>query len=86
MKKQELNLRAKYRLLFLRSTLGKDVLFDLLQMCHFGGSLTPGDFKEVSEYNLGIMILRKLGIFSEGTGFDVMNALAKVSPKEDKKE
>jgi len=82
MKKEILDLRGKYRAMFLRSTLGKDVLGDILKECHFGCTLDPDNKVQVSEYNVGIMILNKLGIFSDGTEFDVMNALASVSPKE----
>jgi hypothetical protein len=78
----ELDLRAEYRLLFLRSTLGKDVLGDILKECHFGCTLDPDNKVQVSEYNVGIMILNKLGIFSEDTGNDVITALANVSPKD----
>ena len=73
---------AKYRNLFLRSSLGKDVLWDILSECHFGCTLDPDNKVQVSEYNVGVMILNNLGIFSEDTGRDVIKALANVSPKE----
>lgn len=77
MKKSE-ELMAKYRSVFINQK-GLEVLSDILFMCHFGDTLK--DEHMLDEYNIGVGILAKLGIFSEGTRLDVVSALASVSPK-----
>lgn len=78
-------LQAKYRAVFITSALGKDVLSDILKLCHFGCTLDPDNLVQVSEHNVGVAILNRLGIFSEDTLEDVVRALANVVPlaKED---
>ena len=71
---------AKYRAVFLESQLGRDVLADILSTCHFGCTLDPDNTVQVSEYNVGIAILHKCGIFGKGTMDDVLRALSGVSP------
>lgn len=64
----------KYRHAFL-SPIGKDVLFDILQQCHFGSSLDPDNKAQVAEYNVGIFILARCGILGSERGIPVVNAL-----------
>jgi len=71
---------AKYRELFLKSTLGRDVLGDILRQCHFGCTLDPDNLVQVSEYNVGVFILVRCGIFARDTLEDVVRALGNVAP------
>ena len=75
-------LQGKYRAVFLNSQLGRDVLEDILRVCHFGRSLDPDNTVQVSEYNVGLMILFKCGVFDWGRGTfpDVVRALSSVQP------
>lgn len=77
---------AKYRSLFLRGTLGKDVLADILTLCHFGCTLDPDNRVQVSEYNVGIAILHRCGIFGEDTLEQVIRHLGKVVPKPEQED
>lgn len=79
-------IRAKYRQVFLHSQLGKDVLADILKLCKFGCSLDPENLVQVSEYNVGVAILHRLGILAEDTLEDVVRALASIVPLEKTKE
>ncbi len=80
-------LRAKYRAIFLQSTWGKDVLADILiDICEFGSTLEPDDKAQVARHNVGVMILRRLGTFSEETRDDVIRALASVVPMPTKED
>ena len=74
-------IQAKYRQVFLKTALGRDVLSDILVLCHFGGSLDPDNKVQVSEYNVGIAILHRCGVFAEDTFEQVIRALANVVPK-----
>ena len=71
---------AKYRVVFLQNTVGQDVLGDILQTCHFGGMLDSDNKQQVGEYNAGLAILHKCGIFGEDTLEQVIRALANVAP------
>lgn len=73
-------IRAKYRETFVNSALGKDVLADILTRCHFGRTLDPDNKVQVSEYNVGVFILARIGVFTEDTLEDVVRALAGVVP------
>ena len=79
-------IQAKYRAVFITSSLGKDVLADILQLCHFGSTLDPDNQVQVSEYNVGVAILNRCGIFAEDTLEDVIRALASVVPLDKKEE
>jgi hypothetical protein len=72
--KPEENVRNKYRAIFL-SPMGLDVLADILQVCHFGCTLDPDNKVQVSEHNVGVMILAKCGVFSEDRLQDAIRAL-----------
>lgn len=78
--KIEDDIGSKYRHVF-SSSLGREVLADLLGECHFGETLDPDNKVRVAEYNIGVVILAKCGIFGDGTRMDVMNALLNVIPK-----
>jgi hypothetical protein len=62
--------------------MGLDVLADILDMCHFGCTLDPDNKVMVAEYNVGVAILSKCGIFSQGTKNNVVKALSSVMPEE----
>lgn len=71
----------EYRATFLSSDTGKVVLADILSHCHFGCSLDASDPQGVAEHNLGVFILSRCGVFSEGTFPQVLNALSAVQPE-----
>jgi len=52
-------------------------------MTHFGETLDPDNKVRVAEYNVGIAILARMGVFAHDTKTDVMNALMSVRSKED---
>lgn len=70
----------KYRAIFL-SSLGQEVLTDLLTELGFGSTLDPEKAYQVHQHNLAVVILAKCGILGAGTMGDVVNALSSVSPK-----
>jgi hypothetical protein len=69
-------LTAKYRMIH------PDVLADILTMTHFGQALNADNPQQIGEYNIGIAILVKMGVFSKETKGDVIRALQSISPKE----
>ena len=73
-------LQGKYRHIFI-NPLGIDVLSDILSMCHFGCTLDPENKVQISEYNVGVAILAKCGIFSDETFGQVVDALCSVIPQ-----
>jgi len=73
------NVREKYRAVLL-GPLGVEVLGDILKTCHFGETLDPENTVQVSEYNVGAVILAKLGIFGPDTFDSVILALSSVAP------
>ncbi len=80
-------LRAKYRAVFLQNVYGTDVLADILvELCKFGCTLDPDNKVQVSQYNVGVAILQRLGTFSEDTLDDVIRALANVVPMPTKED
>ncbi|MBU0599085.1 hypothetical protein KKF61_08955 [Patescibacteria group bacterium] len=76
---------TKYRSVFLNS-IGREVLLDILTMCHFGCTLDFENPAAISEYNVGITILHKCGILAGGTRPDVLRSLSGISPIEEEKE
>ena len=78
-------LTAKYRRV-LTQGIGKDVLSDILTMCHFGATLDMNNPHQIAEYNVGVAILKKCGILDRETREDVINQLCSVMPKEPKRE
>lgn len=77
-------IQSKYRIVFLQGTLGQDVLQDILSLCHFGSTLDPDNKVQVAEYNVGVAILHRCGIFEEETFEQVIRALANVVPSKPK--
>jgi len=74
-------LTSKYRTVLLENQLGRDVLADILSMCHFGVTLDPDNTVQVSEHNVGTAILFRCGVFQVGTMDAVIRALAGVLPQ-----
>lgn len=79
-------IQSKYRIVFLQGTLGQDVLQDILSMCHFGGTLDADNKQQIGEYNIGIAILHRCGIFEIDTFEQVIRALANVVPSKPEQE
>ena len=77
------DLTSKYRTVLFENQIGRDVLADILSMCHFGCTLDPENSVQISEYNVGMAILNKCGVFSRGTEEEVLRALAGVIPIEE---
>lgn len=76
-------LTAKYRSLFLNSgTIGQDVLGDIMSMAHFGCTLNADNPQQIGEYNVGVAILAKLGVFSRENKTEVIKVLGTITPKE----
>ncbi len=73
------DLRPKYRLLFL-TEIGREVLADILvTLCHFGLYLDPEDKAQIGQYNVGVSILSRIGIFSTAVeAREMVNALLNV--------
>lgn len=61
--------------------IGLEVLGDILSMCHFGCTLDPDNPAAVAEYNVGVIILNKCGVFNEGTLPQVLKAFTAVTPE-----
>lgn len=62
------------------------MLADILAECHFGSTLDPENPVQVAEYNVGVMILSKMGTFAEGTLLEVVHVLAGIVPQENIEE
>ena len=67
-------LSQKYRHVFL-TPIGREVLADILSMCHFGCTLVPENPAQIAEHNVGVAILANCGIFGPERQNAVMNAL-----------
>jgi len=74
----------KYRAVFM-SPLGLEVLGDILTTCHFGCTLDPDNPANVAEYNVGVTILNRCGVFHQGTLPQVLNAFTAITPQEEKR-
>lgn len=73
-------LTEKYRLVF-NSPIGQEVLSDILTMTHFGNTLNSANPQQIGEYNIGVAILAKMGIFAHDTKSDVLKSLMSVTPQ-----
>ena len=69
----------KYREVLCSSPLGREVLADILKTCHLGITLDPDNIVQISEYNVGVVILAKCGVFKKDNFEDVIRALCSVS-------
>jgi hypothetical protein len=76
----EKEIQKKYKLVFL-SVEGRQVLGDILFLCHFGRTLNPDNKTQIAEYNVGVSILGRIGILSEDSLNDVVNAICNITPK-----
>lgn len=68
-------LTAKYRLTFIESEIGTNVLIDILDACHFGCTLDPDNKVQVAEYNVGTVILAKCGIYGPGKSKEAIKSM-----------
>jgi hypothetical protein len=76
-----MSLKLKYKALF-SSSMGRDVLADILTMTHFGCTLNPDNPVQVAEYNVGIAILSRMGVFCGASKEDVIKHLIKSIPND----
>ena len=75
-------LRTKYKFVFTKSEMATEVLADILcNLCHFGYALENPE--EVAQYNVGIYIMGRLGIFSKGNEENLVRALLNTLPKKE---
>lgn len=82
--KEKEMLFGKYRHVF-TSQFGMDVLADILvELCHFGQELENAD--QVAQYNLGVYILSRMGVYSKANSLNVIRALASTLPAPKKEE
>ena len=77
-------LTAKYRMVF-GNSMGQEVLVDIMTMTHFGQTLNADNPQQIGEYNVGMAIMAKMGVFSRETKGDVIKALSVITPKEEVK-
>lgn len=70
----------KYRAVFINE-MGLEVLADILRECHFGETLDPDNKVQVAEYNVGIMIMAKCGVFSPANLHNAIRALCSIPIK-----
>ena len=75
--------REKYRKTFTESVMTEEVLGDILTICHFGSTLDPDNPAQIGEYNVGVTILAKMGVFSKGTLGEVVKVLTNVIPEKE---
>ncbi|MCK5504221.1 MAG: hypothetical protein KAJ10_03620 [Thermodesulfovibrionia bacterium] len=76
----------KYRNVLMGSEMGLEVLGDILQSCHLGLPLDSDNPQSVGEYNVGVVILNKCGIFGTNTLPQVLKAFTAVTPEQEKGE
>lgn len=67
-------IRQKYFHTF-STPIGREVLIDILTDCHFGCTLNPENTAQISEYNVGVAILAKCGVFGPERAIPVVDAL-----------
>lgn len=78
-------MQEKYRKVF-GGQFGEEVLEDILRICHFGCTLDPENPTQVAEYNVGVVILAKMGIFGQGGAQKVVRALCSIIPEKEDEE
>lgn len=69
----------KYRNVLCSTPQAVEVLTDIMTMCHFGSTLDPANPVQVSEYNVGVAILAKCGVFSDDNRDEVFRALCGIA-------
>ncbi len=74
-------MQAKYRQTFLTPH-GMDVLDDILRHCSYFDTLDPYDPAAVALANLGKVIMANMGVISDGTTRDYIEALSRVIPED----
>ena len=75
------NINDKYTVV-LGSPVGQDVLADILvNLCHFGCTLDPDNRVQVAEYNVGVAIMARMGIYGPNKLNEVVRALCGVAPR-----
>src|SRR4030042_7014694 len=73
-------LTNKYRHIFTKSEMGAEVLADILvNLCHLGCILETAD--QVAQYNSGVGILSRLGIFSKANQLEVRTKMIPIVPR-----
>lgn len=78
--------RGKYRCVFAGSAVGREVLGDILTICHFGSTLDPDNPSQIGEHNVGVTVLAKMGVFSKGSLGEVIEALTNIIPEKEGEE
>jgi hypothetical protein len=80
--KEKKELQSSYRFIFTSTEVGLKVLADILvDFCHFGCYLSNPD--EVAQYNVGVQILSRMGVFSGGKEVVVRNLVNSLQIKEE---
>ena len=79
-KEPEDNIGSKYRLVF-ASPLAREVLADILSMCHLLEVPDSSNPQKCGEQGIGTLILAKYGTLGPNTKMQVINALLNVFPK-----
>ena len=70
----ERELRDKYQALFGHGV-GREVLADILKMCHFGENLDPNNPAQVAAYNVGMEILQKCKVLQEDNYLQIVSSM-----------
>ena len=79
--KEMKEITEKYRTIF-GSPMGQEVLADILTMTHFGETLNGDNPHQIGQFNIGMAILAKMGVFSKETKMDVVRNLMATVPIE----
>jgi hypothetical protein len=78
-------IEGKYRHVFTSSTIGLEVLSDILvTFCHFGCFLD--DAYQMAQHNVGVSILSRIGIFRSENRINVVMAMVNAIPTPKKEE
>jgi hypothetical protein len=75
----------KYKSVFI-NPMGLEVLSDLLSMCHFGSTLDSSNPQQIGEYNIGVAILAKCGVFGGDRMNEIVKSLCSIIPLTGNKE
>ena len=81
-----MSLRDKCREVFTKG-FGPEVLCHILvDLCHFGETLSPDNKAMIGEYNIGVTLLADIGVFGPGMLGGVINTLCKIIPEKEEEE